>query len=139
MIASENASFIQAFSKIGLIPDSGGTYYLPRLVGLRRATAMMMLGEKVSAQDALQMGLIYKVLPRDAFQDEVTKFVHYLTKLATKGLGLTKKALNQSFVNDLETQLNLEEKLQNQAGQTQDYNEGVKAFLEKRKPNFRGK
>lgn len=139
VIASENASFIQAFSKIGLIPDSAGTYFLPRLVGLPRATEMMMLGEKVSAQDALQMGMIYKVLQPDIFQDEVMKFVHHLANQATKGLGLTKRALNQSFANDLEAQLNLEEELQNQAGQTHDYNEGVKAFLEKRKPNFRGK
>jgi len=139
VIASENASFIQAFSKIGLIPDSGGTFYLPRLVGLPRATAMMMLGEKVSAPDALQIGMIYKVFPADTFQDEAMKFVHYLAKQATKGLGLTKRALNQSFMNDLETQLNIEEELQNQAGQTQDYSEGVKAFLEKRKPDFRGK
>lgn len=139
VVAAENASFIQAFSKIGLIPDSGGTFFLPRLIGLPRATAMMMLGEKISAQDAHQMGMIYKVYPADTFRDEVMKFVHYLAKQATKGLGLTKKALNQSFINDLETQLKLEEELQNEAGQTEDYNEGVKAFLEKRKPNFSGK
>lgn len=139
VIASENASFIQAFAKIGLIPDSGGTYYLPRLVGLARATAMMMLGEKVSAQEALEMGMVYKVVPPDTFQEEAQKFVHYLSKLATRGLGLTKRALNQSFSNDLESQLELEEQLQNQAGQTGDYREGVKAFLEKRQPNFSGK
>jgi 2-(1,2-epoxy-1,2-dihydrophenyl)acetyl-CoA isomerase len=139
VVASENASFIQAFCKIGLIPDSGGTFYLPRLVGLPRATAMMMLGEKVSAQDAFQMGMIYKVYPDNVFQDELMKFVQHLAKQATKGLGLTKKALNQAFENDFEAQLKVEEKLQQQAGQTQDYTEGVKAFQEKRKPNFRGK
>lgn len=139
VIASESASFIQAFCKIGLIPDSGGTFYLPRLVGLPRATAMMMLGEKVSAQDAFQMGMIYKVYPDNLFQDELMKFVQHLAKQATRGLGLTKKALNQAFENDFETQLLVEEKLQQQAGQTQDYHEGVKAFQEKRKPNFHGK
>ena len=139
VIASESALFIQAFCKIGLIPDSGGTFYLPRLVGMPRATAMMMLGEKVSAQEALNMGMIYKVLPDATFREEALKFVRYLAKQATRGLGLTKRALNKSFENDLETQLKLEEELQNQAGQSQDYQEGVKAFLEKRKPNFRGK
>jgi len=139
VIASENASFIQAFCKIGLIPDSGGTFYLPRLVGLPRATAMMMLGEKVSAPDALQIGMIYKVYPEDSFQDELMKFVRHLAKQATKALGITKRALNQSFENDLETQLKVEEQLQKEAGQSQDYHEGVKAFLEKRKPNFHGK
>lgn len=139
VIASESASFIQAFCKIGLIPDSGGTFYLPRLVGLPRATAMMMLGEKISAHDALQMGMIYKVFPDSTFKDEVLKFTQYLAKLATKGLGLTKRALNKSFENDLETQLKVEEELQKEAGQTQDYYEGVKAFLEKRKPYFSGK
>jgi 2-(1,2-epoxy-1,2-dihydrophenyl)acetyl-CoA isomerase len=139
VIASENASFIQAFCKIGLIPDSGGTYYLPRLVGLPRATAMMMLGEKISAQDAFQMGMIYKVYLEDSFQDEMMKFAQHLAKQATKALGITKRALNQSFENDLESQLKTEEKLQKEAGQTSDYNEGVKAFREKRKPKFRGK
>lgn len=139
VIASESASFIQAFCKIGLIPDSGGTYYLPRLVGLPRATAMMMLGEKVTAREALEMGMIYKVYPKDSLQDEVMKFARNLANQATKALGITKRALNQSFENDLESQLKTEEKLQKEAGQTSDYNEGVKAFLEKRKPIFRGK
>jgi 2-(1,2-epoxy-1,2-dihydrophenyl)acetyl-CoA isomerase len=139
VIASESASFIQAFCKIGLIPDSGGTFYLPRLVGLPRATAMMMLGEKVSAQDAFQIGMIYKVYTDNVFQDELMKFVYYLSKQATRGLGLTKKALNQAFENDFETQLQIEEKLQQEAGKTKDYAEGVKAFQEKRKPNFGGK
>lgn len=139
VIASESASFIQAFCKIGLIPDSGGTFYLPRLVGLPRATAMMMLGEKVSAQEAVQMGMIYKVFPQNAFREEVLKFAQYLAKQATRGLGLTKRALNKSFENDLEAQLKLEEQLQREAGQSEDYREGVKAFLEKRKPNFSGR
>lgn len=139
VIAAEGASVIQAFCKIGLIPDSGGTFWLPRLIGLPRATAMMMLGEKVSAQDAFQMGMIYKVYPDNLFQDELMKFVQHLAKQATRGLGLTKKALNQAFENDFETQLKAEEKLQQQAGQTQDYLEGVRAFQEKRKPNFHGK
>ena len=111
---------------------------MPRLVGLPRATAMMMLGEKVSAQDALQMGMIYKVYPDNSFQNELMNFAQHLAKQATRGLGLTKRALNQAFENDFETQLIVEEKLQKEAGQTQDYIEGVKAFQEKRKPDFRG-
>jgi 2-(1,2-epoxy-1,2-dihydrophenyl)acetyl-CoA isomerase len=138
VFCAENASFIQAFSKIGLIPDSGGTYFLPRLIGLQRATALMMSGDKLSAADAERWGLAYKVFPADQFMDEVEQWAQKLASMPTRGLALTKQALNASLQNDLEGQLTLEDKLQSQAGQTQDYQEGVAAFLEKRTPKFKG-
>lgn len=138
VVASQSASFIQAFSKIGLIPDSGGTFMLPRLIGFQRASALMMLGEKVSAQDAATMGMIYKVFADEEFTTESWKIAEALSKMPTKGLGYTKRALNQSFTNDLNRQLMLEDELQTKAGNTEDYREGVNAFLEKRTPNFKG-
>jgi 2-(1,2-epoxy-1,2-dihydrophenyl)acetyl-CoA isomerase len=139
VVAAKGADFIQAFSKIGLIPDSGGTYFLPRLIGWQRASAIMMTGEKISADDACQMGMIYKVFPDDVFMEEVQKLTTVMSKMPTKGLALTKKALNVSAKNDLYSQLALEDILQTEAGNTFDYKEGVQAFLEKRKPNFTGK
>lgn len=139
VIASERASFMQAFCHIGLIPDSGGTWFLPRLVGLPRATAMMMLGEKIPAADAFAMGMIYKVSPEESFRDDVAELATRLSKMATRGLGLTKHAINQALSNTLEEQLDLEEELQGAAGSTDDYREGVRAFLAKRKPVFHGK
>lgn len=138
IVAHESASFIQAFSKIGLIPDSGGTYTLPRLVGFNRASALMMLGDKVSASDAAQMGMIYQVFANDKYEESVNELANKLASMPTRGLALTKIALNQSMSNNLKQQLDLEESLQNQAGKTNDYQEGVNAFLEKRKPNFTG-
>ena len=138
-IASTKASFIQAFSKIGLIPDSAGTYTLPRLIGMQKATALMMLGEKVSAEQAVEMGMIYACHAPEDFETEAWKIAETLAKMPTIGLGLTKRALNQSLSNDLEAQLALEVELQTAAGETYDYNEGVQAFLEKRKPEFKGK
>jgi len=137
-VASANAIFIQAFSKIGLIPDSGGTFFLPRLVGLQRASAMMMLAEKIPAEDAFKFGMIYKTFPPDLLFEEAFKIAKYLSTMPTKGFGLTKRALNKSFYNDLGSQLKLEEELQTEASLTYDYKEGVKAFLEKRNPDFRG-
>ncbi|MFK8037829.1 MAG: enoyl-CoA hydratase-related protein [Crocinitomicaceae bacterium] len=137
-VASELASFIQAFSKIGLIPDSAGTYFLPRLIGIQKATALMMLGDKVSAKEAENLGMIYKVFATDDFEEGALKIATKLANMPTKGLGLTKRALNDTFNNDLNQQLVLEGKLQTLAGKTYDYNEGVAAFLEKRKPNFKG-
>ena len=138
-IAKESASFIQAFSKIGLIPDSGGTFFLPRIIGTQKALALMMTGDKVSANDAEKMNMIYKAVTDEAYENELYKFANQIAKMPTKGLGLTKKAVNASFSNDLSTQLALEELLQTEAGQTYDFSEGVTAFLEKRAPEFKGK
>ncbi|MDA7803758.1 enoyl-CoA hydratase-related protein [Crocinitomix sp.] len=137
-VAKESASFIQAFSKIGLIPDSGGTFFLPRLIGFQKASALMMLGDKVSATEAVNLNMIYKVFPDDAFVEESFKIAAKLAKMPTKGIGMTKRALNLSMISDLTTQLKTEEELQTIAGKTNDYNEGVAAFLEKRKPEFKG-
>lgn len=137
--AKESASFIQAFSKIGLIPDSGGTFFLPRIVGMQKALALMMTGDKVGAKEAEAMNMIYKSVPDEEFEETVSKFASKLAKMPTRGLGLTKKAVNASFANSLNEQLDVEERLQTEAGQTHDFNEGVASFLEKRKPEFTGK
>lgn len=137
-VATESASFIQAFSKIGLIPDSAGTFFLPRLIGFQKASALMMLGDKISANEAEKMGMIYSSYTDDSFAEESMKLAIKLSKMPTKGLGLTKRALNLSMISDLDTQLQTEEVLQTEAGSTYDYNEGVAAFLEKRKPMFKG-
>ena len=139
VFAKESSSFIQAFSKIGLIPDSGGTFMLPRLVGWQKASALMMTGDKVSATEAEGMNMIYKSVPDTDFDETVNTFASKMAKMPTKGLGLTKKALNASLTNNLEDQLIVEGKLQTEAGATHDFNEGTQAFLEKRKPNFKGK
>jgi 2-(1,2-epoxy-1,2-dihydrophenyl)acetyl-CoA isomerase len=138
VVAARSASFIQAFSKIGLIPDSGGTFFLPRLVGFQRASALMMLGERIAAEDALDMGMIYKVYEDENLQAEALELAMTLSKLPTKGLGLTKLLLNKSASNTLEQQLDEEGTYQVQAAQTLDFKEGVAAFLEKRKPVFTG-
>lgn len=138
VVAGESVSFIQAFSKIGLIPDSGGTFFLPRLIGLGKASALMMLGDKISATEAEKMGMIYKVVPDDKLQTEAMVIAQNLANLPTVGLGLTKRLLNESMTNTLEKQLDREEVVQAKAAATYDYNEGVKAFLEKRKPVFKG-
>jgi len=137
-IAKKSASFIQAFSKIGLIPDSGGTFFLPRIIGSQKALALMMTGDKVSAEDADNMNMIYKAIDDEFFIDEVKKFTEKLALMPTKGLGLTKKAVNLSFTNSLSEQLKVEEELQTIAGKTHDFKEGVTAFIEKRKPVFIG-
>jgi 2-(1,2-epoxy-1,2-dihydrophenyl)acetyl-CoA isomerase len=138
VIAAASASFLQAFSKIGLIPDSGGTFFLPRLIGFQKASALMMLGDKIPAADALQMGMIYKVVEDSKLQIEGLTIAKILSEMPTKGIGLTKRLLNESMANNLEKQLELEGKLQIEAAASYDYNEGVKAFLEKRKPLFKG-
>lgn len=138
VIAKESSYFLQAFSAIGLIPDSGGTYHLPRLIGWQRASALMMLGDKVNAKDAEAMGMIYKTIPDAEWDPYVKSLSQRVGGMATKGLALTKRALNLSLSHNLNEQLKFEEQLQTKAGQTSDYKEGVQAFLEKRKPNFTG-
>ena len=138
VVATQAASFLQAFSKIGLIPDSGGTFTLPRLIGWQKASALMMLGEKVTAADAEKMGMIYKVFTEEQFIENALLIAHYLAKMPTKGLAYTKKLLSHSFVNSWEEQLKDEDIFQQRAARTADYKEGVQAFLEKRQPNFRG-
>ena len=139
VIAGESASFVQAFSKIGLIPDSGGTFFLPRLVGLGRASALMMLSENISAREAYHMGMIYRAVKDEILQEEVMNLATRLKHMPTKALGMTKRALNDSMGNDLDLQLRIEEQLQTTAFQTEDYKEGLAAFLEKRDPKFTGK
>lgn len=139
VLAAESATFIQAFSKISLIPDTAGTFFLPRLVGLQRALALTMTGDKVSAAEAVQMGMIYKSFADDVFESEWKKMATTLAQMPTKAFGLTKRAMNASLHNTLDVQLELEKELQAEAGTTHDFKEGVAAFLEKRKPVFTGK
>jgi 2-(1,2-epoxy-1,2-dihydrophenyl)acetyl-CoA isomerase len=139
VIAAHSASFIQAFSKIGLIPDSAGTFFLPRLIGWQKATALMMTGEKVSAEKAEQMNMIYKAVPDDQLLNEVMQLANQLSQMPTRALGYTKRLLEHSFTADLQTQLGHEAAYQEKAASTEDYREGVEAFIAKRKPNFTGR
>jgi 2-(1,2-epoxy-1,2-dihydrophenyl)acetyl-CoA isomerase len=139
VIAARSASFVQAFSKIGLLPDSGGTWFLPRLAGSARAMGLALLGERLSAEDAAAWGLIWKVVDDDALATEATAIAKQLATGPTTGYGLIKQALLASATNSLDAQLELERDLQRKAGFSEDYREGVTAFLEKRKPVFKGK
>lgn len=138
VVAGKSSTFIQAFSKIGLIPDSGGTFILPRLIGLQKAAALMMLGDKIGGEEAEAMGMIYKSFEDDQLISEGYKLALQLAQMPTRGIGLTKRLLNQSMNNNLEQQLQQEEIVQAEAGLTHDHKEGVAAFLEKRKPSFKG-
>lgn len=138
VVAAESASFIQAFSKIGLIPDSGGTHTLPRLIGWQKASAIMMLGDKITASEAERIGMVYRVIPDDVFMEECIKLATQLSKMPTKALAYTKHALNLSINNSFEEQLHDEDVIQQRAAQTRDYKEGVQAFMEKRQATFKG-
>ncbi len=137
-VAAAEATFIQSFAKIGLIPDSGGTYILPRLIGMQRAAALTMLGDKLDAARAKEWGLIYDVAPAADLLAVAGGIARRLADMPTRGLGLAKRGFNAGFSNDLDAQLLLEEELQREAGRTADYAEGVRAFVEKRKPVFQG-
>lgn len=138
IVAAASASFIQAFSKIGLIPDSGGTYFLPRLVGWQKASALAMLGDKVTAGEAEKLGMVYKVYADESFLKDTMALAEKLAAMPTRSLAMTKHALNYSFTQNFEEQLALEDKLQQEAALTYDYREGVEAFMQKRTPLFKG-
>jgi 2-(1,2-epoxy-1,2-dihydrophenyl)acetyl-CoA isomerase len=139
VIAAEEASFVQSFAKIGLVPDTGGSFFLPQLVGMARATALAMLAEKITARQAVEIGLIYRACPAATLQEESTTLAVHLAAQPTLGLGLTKRLLNSAGANGLDAQLALEAELQGEAGRSADYVEGVTAFLAKRKPVFTGR
>jgi len=138
VIAAKSASFIQAFCRLGLVPDSGGTWFLPRAVGHARAMGLALLGDQLSAEDAKQLGMIWDVAEDAELQDQVTALAERLAKQPTFGLSLIKKAIHQSNHNTFEQQLILERDLQRIAGRSDDYREGVQAFMQKREPNYTG-
>ena len=138
VLSGKTSSFIQSFSKIGLIPDSGGTFYLPRLIGFGKASALMMLADNVTGEEAEKMGMIYKAVEDEKLNEEAMNAAIKLANMPTVGIGLTKRLLNSSMTNNIEQQLREEGKVQVLAAQSYDHKEGVKAFLEKRKPVFKG-
>ena len=138
-IAADSASFVESFAKLGLIPDTSGTFFVPRLVGMQRATGMFFLAEKMPAAKAKDWGLIWDVVPAAELMATVTQLAEQLASQATRGFGLTKRALNASFANGLDAQLDVEAQAMHEAGRTADYAEGVRAFLEKRAPVYQGK
>jgi 2-(1,2-epoxy-1,2-dihydrophenyl)acetyl-CoA isomerase len=139
VVAAEDATFIQSFGRVGLIPDSGGTFILPRIIGLQRAAALTMLGEKLPAMRAKEWGLVHDVVPNAVLGETSFDLARRLAEMPTRGLGLTKRGFNAAFANDLDAQLALEEELQREAGRTADHAEGVRAFVEKRPPRFQGR
>ncbi|WOE31828.1 MULTISPECIES: 2-(1,2-epoxy-1,2-dihydrophenyl)acetyl-CoA isomerase PaaG [unclassified Acinetobacter] len=138
VVAAQSASFIQAFCRLGLVPDSGGTWFLPRLVGRAQAMGLALLGDKLTAEKALQLGMIWQVVADEALQQQVISMAEHLAQQPTYGLSLIKKALHASADNHLEDQLNLERDLQRLAGRSHDYKEGVQAFMQKRPPQYKG-
>ncbi|AZB41434.1 2-(1,2-epoxy-1,2-dihydrophenyl)acetyl-CoA isomerase [Bacillus sp. FJAT-42376] len=138
-IASEKASFIQSFIHVGLVPDSGNHYYLPRIVGTAKALELAILGEKVTAQQAKELGLVYRVTEAELLEQEVTAFAERLAAMPTSAIGLIKRAVRESFTSSLDDMLEKEAQYQRIAGLSADHREGTAAFLEKRKPQFSGK
>lgn len=138
VVAAQSASFIQAFSKIGLIPDSSGTFFLPRLIGWQKASAFMMLGEKIPAEEAERIGMVYKIFPDEVFSENAMSIASHLSQMPTKGLAYTKQLLTHSSKSTLDEQLQDEDIYQQRAAATTDFKEGVNAFLEKRIPKFTG-
>src|SRR5262249_181166 len=139
VLAARSARFIQAFCRLGLVPDSGGTYYLPRLVGEARAKGLALMGDALVAEQAERWGLIWKAGGDRKAMGGATKLARHLATQPTYGLGLTKRAIQAGSVNSLDAQLDLERDLQREAGRSPDYAEGVRAFLEKRAPQFTGR
>jgi 2-(1,2-epoxy-1,2-dihydrophenyl)acetyl-CoA isomerase len=139
VLAARSASFIEAFCRLGLVPDAGGTYALPRLVGIARAMGLAMLGDKLTAEQAAQWGLIWKVVDDDKLAAETDALARHLAAQPTRGLALIKRAIHASAGNTLERQLALEAELQREAGRSDDYREGVAAFMAKRPPSFTGR
>jgi 2-(1,2-epoxy-1,2-dihydrophenyl)acetyl-CoA isomerase len=139
VLAARSASFVQSFSRLGLVPDSGGTYFLPRLVGSARAMGLALLGERLSAEEAERWGLIWKAVEDERLVEEATGIAQTLAAGPTKGYGLIKQAIQASAGNSLDAQLDLERDLQREAGFSEDYREGVAAFMQKRKPQYKGK
>ncbi len=137
-IAGESAGFIEAFINVGLVPDCGSTFMLPRLMGMSRAMEMAFTGRKIKAEEALRIGLVNQVVADDRLAEETAKLARKLAALPPRAIGLTKRAINAAWCSDLESQLDYEAMLQTTAGQTRDHREGVAAFLEKRPPNFTG-
>jgi 2-(1,2-epoxy-1,2-dihydrophenyl)acetyl-CoA isomerase len=138
-VAADNATFVQSFSKVGLVPDSGATFVLPRLIGLTKAFELMVTADKIDAQEALRLGLINRVVPGDQVMKEAEEWAAKLAQGPTKAFGLTKRAVNRSIFPDLEELLDNEAYLQEIAGRSDDFQEGVKAFMEKRSPAYTGK
>jgi 2-(1,2-epoxy-1,2-dihydrophenyl)acetyl-CoA isomerase len=138
-VASERASLIEVFINVGLVPDSGSTFVLPRLVGMSRAMEMAFTGRKVDAETALEWGLVNQVVAEDELEAATMKLARKLASMPTRGIGLTKRAMNRAWTSGLDEQLEYEALLQTTAGQTADHHEGVKSFLEKRKPEFTGR